>query len=62
MKYIRDTYGVPAKRGGKIIFTNTIGQKLNGTIKSASNFHIKASIEGYKYDILLHPTCRIEYL
>lgn len=32
MKYIRDTYGVPAKRGGEIIFTNPIGKNLKGKI------------------------------
>jgi hypothetical protein len=62
MKYIRDTYGVPAKRGGELIYTNCDGEKLKGKILSASNCHLKVRVEGYKRDLLLHPTCNVEYL
>jgi len=62
MKYIRDTYGVPAKRGGRIVFTNGIGQKMYGVITSAPGANIKVRFDGHEYGSLLHPTWHIEYL
>lgn len=36
MDYIRKTYGVPAKRGGRVIYTGSALHKaIGGTIKSA---------------------------
>ena len=67
MDYIRRTYGVPAKRGGKVIYTDSDGVKFHCTIKSATNSgHLKVLVDdrvtGYRGRMKLHPTWNIEYV
>ena len=67
MDYIRRTYGVPAKRGGRLIYTDTQGVKFTCTIKSATNSgHLKVlvddRVQGYRGRMKLHPTWNVEYL
>jgi len=58
MKYIRDQYGVPAKRGARISFE---GRK--GTIVAASNYiHVRFDDQQFKRPLRLHPTWHVEYL
>jgi len=61
MDYIRRTYKVPAKRGGRICFT---GNKVKepGTIRSAIGSHLRVQLDGSKRTVLLHPTWCVEYL
>lgn len=67
MAYIRRAYGVPAKRGGRLIYTDSNGFKFNCTIKSATySGHLKVLVDdrvpGYRGRLKLHPTWNIEYL
>lgn len=67
MEYIRNTYDVPAKRGGRLIYTNCDGVKFHCTIKSATHSgHLKVLVDdrvpGYRGRMKLHPTWRVEYL
>lgn len=67
MEYIRKTYGVPAKRGGRLIYTDCNGVKFHCTITSATNSgHIKVLVDdrvpGYRGRMKLHPTWNVEYL
>lgn len=67
MDYIRKTYGVPAKRGGRLIYTDSDGVKFYCTIKSATNSgHLKVLVDdrvpGYRGRMKLHPTWNVEYL
>ena len=65
MKYVRETYGVPAKRGGRVSYSGvTVGEPpLLGTICSAtSSGHIRVKFDGERRTLKLHPTWAIEYL
>jgi len=67
MEYIRKAYGVPAKRGGKLLYTNAAGLKLYCTIRSATvGGRLRVSVDTqtprYGSRFLLHPTWNIEYL
>ena len=70
MKFIRDTYGVPAKRGGKIMF-----QGHEWTIISSQGSHLvvrrtevlweKDEAGEFRYRFFraeIHPTWEVEYL
>lgn len=64
--YIRRTYGVPAKRGARIRYTDTSGAIFNGRITSARNGHLRVLVDdrvpGYRGRLILHPTWNIEYI
>jgi hypothetical protein len=66
LQYIRRTYGVPAKRGGRIRYTDEGGHIFNGRITSARGAHLRVLVDdrvpGYRGRMTLHPTYRIEYL
>lgn len=62
MKHIRDTYGVPAKRGGRVEYTDTNGQKWRGTIRSADGAHLRISMEGLRRTYTYHPTWDMVYV
>lgn len=66
LKYIRATYGVPAKRGGQVRYTNERGDIINCTIKSAKGGRLRVLIDDrvphYRGRLLLHPTWHVEYL
>ena len=66
MEYIRKTYGVPAKRGGRIRFTDTHKVVWNCTIKSARGAYLMVLVDdrvpGYRGRKKLHPTWHVEYL
>jgi hypothetical protein len=65
IKYIRDYYKVPAKRGSKIIFTDGEGQQFLCTIFSTIGSCLKVRVKGVhdkKGYWILHPTWNIEYL
>lgn len=66
MKYIRDHYKVPAKRGGKVRILDprvpNTKSKVEARIVAAAGGYLRVSIfdEGYRYTI--HPTWEVEYL
>ena len=66
MDYIRNTYGVPAKRGMRVRYTDQAGTVWNGRITGARNQYLRVLIddrvEGYQGRLLLHPTWQVEYL
>jgi len=58
LQYIRDHYGVPAKKGGRI----RINDKLLGTITGGHNQYLKVNLDDGRQKRLYHPTWKIEYL
>lgn len=66
MDDIRNTYGVPAKRGMRVRYTDQSGAIWNGRITSARNQYLRVlvddRVDGYRGRLLLHPTWRVEYL
>lgn len=63
IEYIRKTYKVPAKIGGKVRYTDTDGHKWDGVIKSAPYHYLNVDLDwpGNRR-VILHPTWNIEYL
>ena len=57
MKYIREHYNVPAKRGMKV---NAQGH--NGVIVGSRGPYLRIRIEGEKNVLSFHPTWEMEYL
>lgn len=56
MQYVRDYYGVPAKRGGRVRFEG----RSEGTILSATHrLHVRFDDGTVGW---LHPTWEVEYL
>lgn len=67
LQYIRDCYGVPAKRGGKIIYTGNDGsdepgEPMEGTIVGSRDAKLRVRFEGMRPIVSLHPTWMVEYL
>lgn len=62
LQYIRDYYGVPANRGGRITFTGT-ADKLpqQGTITGADNVRLRVRFDGQKHTAIVHPTWEVAY-
>lgn len=56
MSYLRKTYKVPVKRGGRVRF-KFFGEWYFGTIRSATHYvHVEPDqIEGFKVRIRFHP-------
>lgn len=61
MEYIRKTYGVPAKRGGVIEYTDPRGQKWRGTIRGASGGYLRIQLDGIRHTDNFHPTWNLVY-
>ena len=65
LKYIRDTYKVPAYRGQRIRYLKDNGEtKYEGVITSGSGGYIRIRRDGDKctYPAPFHPTWNLEYL
>ena len=66
LEYIRRTYGVPARRGMRVRYTDGDGVIWNGTIKSAKGPHLRVLVDdrvpGYRGRLILHPTDNVEYI
>ncbi len=60
-QWIRDNYGVPAKRGARVEYTGDAKPQL-GTIKSVSGPHINIQLDGAKHALPFHPTWELRYL
>lgn len=59
--YIRKTYGVPARRGGRVEYTGC-GDKELGTIRSARGSHLNIQLDGVNHTMPFHPTWKLRYL
>ncbi|HEY1029777.1 MAG TPA: hypothetical protein VGE28_19360 [Pseudomonas sp.] len=57
LEYIRNYYGVPAKKGGRV---NAYGKP--GTITGARNAHLLIKLDSEQHSNSYHPTDGIEYL
>ena len=64
MKYIRDYYGVPAKRGAKIVWRDSNNKIHDGVIVGARGQYIRVRIPTYCVGgiVTLHPTSDVRYL
>lgn len=62
MEYIRETYRVPAKKGGRVKYINDSGVTTEGTITGTHGAYIKVKIDGDKHSDCYHPRHNIEYL
>lgn len=61
LEYIRETYGVPAHRGGRVRYTGE-SASLEGTITSGDGPYIRVRFDDRKMTVRLHPTWNVEYL
>lgn len=61
MKYIRKAYNVPAKRGGRISFTDA-EKTVHGTIVGSRYAHLRIRLDGSKSIGSYHPKWNIVYL
>jgi hypothetical protein len=61
MKRIRELYGVPAKRGGRVRFEWT---RREGTItgSTSSGLYLRVRFDGERKSEIIHPTWDLEYL
>lgn len=66
LEYIRRTYGVPARRGVRVRYTDGAGVIWNCTITSAKGPHLRVLVDdrvpGYRGRLILHPTDNLEYI
>lgn len=61
IEYIRKTYGVPAKRGGRVEYTGD-GERELGTIRSARGSHLNIQLDGVNHTMPFHPTWELRYI
>ena len=61
IEWVRKTYRVPAKRGGRV---ECMGEKTPqlGTICGASGGHLSIRLDGVKHTMPFHPTWKLRYL
>ena len=64
MKYIRDTYGVPARRGVRVEYAKDGHQPWRGVITSANGAYLRIRRDGdvRTYPRNFHPEWGITYL
>ena len=61
MDYIRSYYGVPAKRGGRVVYEGS-GTERFGTITGSYGAHLRIRLDGEAHSSVYHPTWRMRYL
>lgn len=61
MAWVRKSYRVPAKRGGRVKYTGC-GRVEFGTIASASGGRLNIRLDGVKHAMPFHPTWKLVYL
>jgi len=61
MEYIRDTYGVPAKRGGRVEYRG--GAEIQtGTITGSDGHYLRIRMDGEKHSRDYHPAWAMRFL
>lgn len=61
MSLVRKSYGVPAKRGGRVIYLG--GERPeHGTICGARGVYLKIRMDGDTHSGPYHPTWMLEYV
>jgi hypothetical protein len=61
MQYIRDTYGVPAKVGGRVTYTYPDVPR-HGTITGSRNGKLRIRMDGQTQSLIYHPTWMLVYV
>lgn len=62
MQYIREAYGVPAKRGGRVEYSGAGRKGLLGTITGSKGARLLIRLDGNKHSHIFHPTWEMRYL
>ena len=63
MERIRQAYGVPAKKGGRVVWLENDGQRRTmGTITGTRGKYIRIRLDGANYSQNYHPIYCLEYL
>lgn len=62
MQYIRNYYGVPAKRGGLVDVVGDEGMKFRGVITGSKDARLRVRLVCGKRSHLYHPTHHLEYV
>ena len=62
MQYIRQRYGVPAKRGARIRYTGLDEDRLGTIVGSDYGAHLRIRLDGDTEIASFHPTWEIKYL
>lgn len=55
--YVRGRYGVPARRGGRVVFDGR-----PGVLTSGQGHYVRVRLDGEQRSIIVHPTWRMRYL
>lgn len=62
IEYVRRAYGVPAHRGGEVIYSGGL-TPIRGVIKGAENGRLRLRFPGNEsHNGVYHPTWKIEYV
>ena len=62
MYAIRKRYAVPAKRGGRILYLGSHGDKLPGRITGSQGYRLRIRLDGSCRPGIFHPTYNLTYL
>lgn len=62
LDYIRKTYGVPAKRGEFVEYTDAQGKKRSGVITGSNHSYLRIKLDGDKHAGNYHPTWNLIFL
>lgn len=60
LKAIRQFYGVPAKRGMRVVYTGYDNPRP-GTITGSSGMYVRIRLDGERGSGRYHPTWRVDY-
>lgn len=60
--YINNTYGVSARRGGRIEYAPPDNEPRRGTSTGTTNAYLLVRLDGEKRSLKLHPTWCVKYL
>ena len=64
IQWIRDNYGVPAKRGMRVTYSPCEGSKdreRDGVITGTCGPHLRIRLDGDKRAGIYHPTWQVQY-
>ena len=61
IQHIRDTYNVPAKVGGRVVYSGN-GKDIGGVITGADGKYLRIRLDGDKISCRFHPTWKLTYL
>lgn len=62
MEWVRKTYGVPAKRGGRVEYAGDGRPELGTIISATTSGYLKVELDSHPRAIKLHPTWKLRYL